>query len=517
LALKKWREEFYVVKRLRKLHCLSASEFGAFQRHAVKFSQFLHSLDFLVLFCQEKRTSTSGERVLKGRSNGQTAYVNGENKGGSGNMGNFTVYVNPYLVLKSGGYTKHYYIEGQRIVSKLGGGFDNNGKGPLKAGEGKVDYNGKQQKIRDGIVKNLKFLGLDGSILTAGKSGKIPPGQLNTKTQGGGKTDTETFQYFYHPDHLGSTSYITDASGEVYQHLEYFAFGETFVEEHSNTDRTPYLYNGKELDEETGLYYYGARYYDARVSIWLAVDPKAEEFIGWSPYNYAMNSPIVYIDPDGRAAIKWPPGWWVEHGTRIVGGLKVIGGAAEMVAGGAAILTPEPTMVTKVVGAAAVVHGADNVSAGLTQMMTGQDQSTLTSQGMQAAGVSKETADLVDGGISIALTGGAGALTKTAQSPSSANATANVAKNGSTVSNRLGQQMHKAYKADEVLDGVRMKEFSLPSGKRIDFIDLEKKIIYELKPNNPRAIKLGNTQLDMYKKEVESIYGSGFKVVLDTY
>jgi RHS repeat-associated protein len=245
----------------------------------------------------------SGERVLKGRSNGQTAYVNGENKGGSGNMGNFTVYVNPYLVLKSGGYTKHYYIEGQRIVSKLGGGIDNNGKGPLKAGEGKVDYNGKQQKIRDGIVKNLKFLGLDGSILTAGKSGKIPPGQLNTKTQGGGKTDTETFQYFYHPDHLGSTSYITDASGEVYQHLEYFAFGETFVEEHSNTERTPYLYNGKELDEETGLYYYGARYYDPRTSLWQSVDPLAGRYPSWSPYNFTLNNPLTFIDPDGRKVV----------------------------------------------------------------------------------------------------------------------------------------------------------------------------------------------------------------------
>ncbi len=58
----------------------------------------------------------------------------------------------------------------------------------------------------------------------------------------------EPFRYFYHPDHLGSTSYVTDASGEVYQHLEYFAFGETFVEEHSNTDKTPYLFNGKEPD-----------------------------------------------------------------------------------------------------------------------------------------------------------------------------------------------------------------------------------------------------------------------------
>lgn len=88
-------------------------------------------------------------------------------------------------------------------------------------------------------VRNLKFLGEDGSILTAGKSGKLPPGQI--KGGGAGGEGGEKFHYFYHPDHLGSTSYIPDASGEVYQHLEYFAFGETFVEEHSNTDRTPYL------------------------------------------------------------------------------------------------------------------------------------------------------------------------------------------------------------------------------------------------------------------------------------
>ena len=92
-------------------------------------------------------------------------------------MGNYTVYASPYLVLKSGGYTKHYYIEGQRIVSKLGGGMDNSGKGPLKAGDGSVGYAKKHQDLIDGIVRNLKFLGEDGSILTAGNSGKVPPGQ----------------------------------------------------------------------------------------------------------------------------------------------------------------------------------------------------------------------------------------------------------------------------------------------------------------------------------------------------
>jgi RHS repeat-associated protein len=115
---------------------------------------------------------------------------------------------------------------------------------------------------------------------------------------------TEAFRYFYHPDHLGSTSYVTDASGEVYQHLEYFAFGETFVEEHSNTDRTPYLFNGKELDEETGLYYYGARYYDARVSVWASVDPLLDKYPATSCYIYSANNPVNFVDPNGMDVYK---------------------------------------------------------------------------------------------------------------------------------------------------------------------------------------------------------------------
>jgi hypothetical protein len=57
-----------------------------------------------------------------------------QHKGGSGNMGNYTVYVNPYIVLRSGGYTKHFYIEGQRIVSKLGDGMGDATKGQKAGG-----------------------------------------------------------------------------------------------------------------------------------------------------------------------------------------------------------------------------------------------------------------------------------------------------------------------------------------------------------------------------------------------
>ena len=90
---------------------------------------------------------------------------------------------------------------------------------------------------------------------------------------GNGNDNPELFQYYYHSDHLGSTSLITNLDGEVVQHVEYVPFGEVFVEERNNTWNTPYLFNAKELDEETGMYYYGARYYDPRVSLWISADP----------------------------------------------------------------------------------------------------------------------------------------------------------------------------------------------------------------------------------------------------
>jgi RHS repeat-associated protein len=87
------------------------------------------------------------------------------------------------------------------------------------------------------------------------------------------------------------------------QHIEYVPFGEVFIEERNNTWNTPYLFNAKELDEETGLYYYGARYYEPRISLWLSVDPLGEKYPNVSAYVYTFQNPINVIDPDGRDAI----------------------------------------------------------------------------------------------------------------------------------------------------------------------------------------------------------------------
>ena len=108
----------------------------------------------------------------------------------------------------------------------------------------------------------------------------------------------ETF--FYHSDHLGSTSYITDDKGNITQYTAYLPYGELLVDEHSSSEDLPYKFNGKELDEETGLYYYGARYMQPVASVWYGVDPLMEKYPHASPYVYCANNPIKFIDPDGR-------------------------------------------------------------------------------------------------------------------------------------------------------------------------------------------------------------------------
>ena len=162
------------------------------------------------------------------------------------------------------------------------------------------NYNGMPEAsqaktmTRAAIDGNLTELNLGGIRQTASELA------LHSLAQGFKPNDDyEKMQFYYHPDHLGSSSYITNLDGEVSQHIEYVPFGEVFIEERNNTWNTPYLFNAKEFDEETGMYYYGARYYDPRLSLWMSVDRFAEKYPATSGYNYAINNPVRYIDING--------------------------------------------------------------------------------------------------------------------------------------------------------------------------------------------------------------------------
>jgi RHS repeat-associated protein len=116
---------------------------------------------------------------------------------------------------------------------------------------------------------------------------------------------------------LGSSTLLTDNNGNPYQFFLNLPFGETMTEQKAIGIYTnPYRFNGKELDDErrsprehllkktiseqTGLYYYGARYYNPRISMWLSVDPMVEKYAGITPYNFTMNNPVMLVDQDGR-------------------------------------------------------------------------------------------------------------------------------------------------------------------------------------------------------------------------
>jgi RHS repeat-associated protein len=107
--------------------------------------------------------------------------------------------------------------------------------------------------------------------------------------------------YYLHGDQLGTATFVTDGNALATQFFLNLPFGETFVEQQIiGKYANPYKFNAKELDSETGLYYYGARYYNPRLSIWYGVDPLAEKMPRWSPYAYAFDNPVRYTDPDGR-------------------------------------------------------------------------------------------------------------------------------------------------------------------------------------------------------------------------
>ena len=103
-----------------------------------------------------------------------------------------------------------------------------------------------------------------------------------------------------HPDHLGSSSWITYTDGTAVQHLHYLPWGEDFVDQRTTSWNAMYTFSAKEKDSETGLSYFGSRYYSSDLSIWLSVDPMASKYPSLSPYTYCADNPVKLVDPNGE-------------------------------------------------------------------------------------------------------------------------------------------------------------------------------------------------------------------------
>ncbi|MEK6860705.1 MAG: RHS repeat-associated core domain-containing protein, partial [Nanoarchaeota archaeon] len=120
-----------------------------------------------------------------------------------------------------------------------------------------------------------------------------------------GRKDPDGKKFFYHPDHLGSTDLVTDESGNVVEESTYEPYGEII-----DGGDSRFLYTAKELDKGTGLYYYGARYYDPLFMHFIQcelIKPDIYNPQALNCYAYALNNPYKYVDPEGLWAVQVGP------------------------------------------------------------------------------------------------------------------------------------------------------------------------------------------------------------------
>lgn len=154
------------------------------------------------------------------------------------------------------------------------------------------DHTGRELAVYDWVTKKLKFVNLYGVGLI---------GRVNVSYDANNNR-TDTRQYYF-KDHLGSIRQVIDGGGtfDIIGAQDYYPYGEILRQYTTGSNvNDKYKFTEKERDTETNYDYFGARYYDSQIGRWLQVDPLAEKYPGWSPYNYTLNNPLKHIDPDGK-------------------------------------------------------------------------------------------------------------------------------------------------------------------------------------------------------------------------
>ena len=103
-------------------------------------------------------------------------------------------------------------------------------------------------------------------------------------------------------DQLGSTRVLIDAQGEVVQQNDFYPFGAKALKSGYAENDNRFLFSGKEQQNmlDVNTYDFGARMYDAAIARWTCVDPMGEKHINRSPYNYCVNNPMAFVDPNGE-------------------------------------------------------------------------------------------------------------------------------------------------------------------------------------------------------------------------
>ena len=261
----------------------------------------------------------NGERIMKSSINRSWVQVNDQNVDDIQYLEPYTLYVNPYYVVTSfhnGDHiSKHYYMNTQRVATDISINYQGPPPpiapgAPMSSDSAQSTGMGISASFEDDLNEVLQQF--DAGDLSSSLSAN---GVAMEKYYPNAASESESMNrilYWYHPDYLGSVDLVTDRNGVAYEFFLYTPWGEDMYSYNAGASSftSPYRFNGKEKDPETGYHYYGARYYQSKFSIWMSVDPKAHWSPAKTPYNYSGNNPVNIVDPNGM----WeqdPDGNWV--------------------------------------------------------------------------------------------------------------------------------------------------------------------------------------------------------------
>ena len=288
----------------------------------------------------------SGERRLKLTGQNDLLDVNADFMSSYTILTEPTLYPSAYMVLTNKGYTnvteferrtsslvlprcsnvtegKHYYAGTERVAARLGGGGLNALCRAVGSDEGlqtKADllFGQSFDQVNSRVLQENNLHCIMGNEFATEVFGHPIDGIPNQMKAGtdlnhdlfkdmvysmldDSQNGQENEVYFYHSDHLGSASWITDVSGVAVQHIQYLPYGEPYVNQRMSGYNERFTFTGKERDEETGYGYFGARYMDHELmTMWLSVDPLADKYPSINPYAYCVWNPVRLVDPDGR-------------------------------------------------------------------------------------------------------------------------------------------------------------------------------------------------------------------------
>jgi len=199
--------------------------------------------------------------------------------------------------------------------------------------------------------------------------------------------------YYYHTDHLGSSNVITDGAGNMVREIYYMPYGASNTVSGSIDVR--HKFTGQELDDETGLYYYGARYYDPAIGRFISADTIVPNFAdpqSLNRYSYVRNNPIIYTDPSGNHPVLFA-----------MAAGAIIGGAQAAISGGDIVLGAFSGAFS-----GAVFYGAGSIIANMEAIAAMDSFYTLSSASIspltQAA--IHAGAGTISGAVSSSVVGG---------------------------------------------------------------------------------------------------------------